>query len=68
MDSNHVAVALAIAMFFQPLSQAFGQESTPRPAKVFTVEATSTELRRTYPAIVMPSAEVELSFRVSGRV
>ncbi len=47
---------------------AHGQETTPRPAKVFTVQATSSELKRVYPAIVLPSAEVELSFRVGGRV
>ncbi|MEO0831206.1 MAG: efflux RND transporter periplasmic adaptor subunit [Pseudomonadota bacterium] len=44
------------------------QDTAPRPAKVFTVEASSTELRRVYPAVVLPSAEVELSFRVGGRV
>ncbi|MEM7710979.1 MAG: efflux RND transporter periplasmic adaptor subunit [Pseudomonadota bacterium] len=44
------------------------QEAAPRPAKVFTVSATEDVVRRTYPAIVLPSREVELSFRVSGRV
>lgn len=50
------------------MSLAAAQDVSPRPAKVFTVEATSSELRRPYPAVVMPSSEVELSFRVSGRV
>lgn len=49
-------------------SNALAQDVSPRPAKVFSVEATSSEVRRTYPAIVLPSSEVELSFRVSGRV
>lgn len=39
-----------------------------RPAKVFTVTGSDSEFRRTYPGIVLPSKEVELSFRVSGRV
>ena len=48
--------------------QAVAQSEVVRPAKVFTVKASSTDVQRTYPAIVLPSAEVELSFRVSGRV
>lgn len=43
-------------------------QTAPRPAKVTTVEATEATIRRGYPAIVLPSKEVELSFRVSGRV
>ena len=39
-----------------------------RPAKVHVVMASETELRRVYPAIVQPSQEVELSFRVGGQV
>ena len=43
-------------------------QETVRPAKVAQVEETEAEVRRNYPAIVLPSAKVELSFRVSGRV
>ncbi len=39
-----------------------------RPAKVVAVAATESIVRRSYPAIVLPSDEVELSFRVSGRL
>ncbi|WP_299550291.1 efflux RND transporter periplasmic adaptor subunit [uncultured Tateyamaria sp.] len=39
-----------------------------RPAKVATVQETEATIQRRYPAIVLPSEEVELSFRVSGRV
>ncbi|WP_299602358.1 efflux RND transporter periplasmic adaptor subunit [uncultured Tateyamaria sp.] len=39
-----------------------------RPAKIATVQETEATIQRTYPAIVLPSEEVELSFRVSGRV
>ncbi len=61
------ALAAAAIGLFLPAS-AFSQEQAPRPAKVFTVEASSSVLTRQYPAIVLPSAEVELSFQVSGRV
>jgi multidrug efflux system membrane fusion protein len=40
----------------------------PRPAKVITVQERDTGLKRQYPAIVYPSQEAELSFRVSGQV
>lgn len=39
-----------------------------RPAKVVTVEFTDPRVTRIYPAIVLPSDEVELSFRVGGPV
>ncbi|MEO0379392.1 MAG: efflux RND transporter periplasmic adaptor subunit [Pseudomonadota bacterium] len=39
-----------------------------RPAKVASVQETESTIRRTYPAVVLPSVEVDLSFRVSGRV
>lgn len=47
------------------------QETTAdpvRPAKVVTVELTDARVTRVYPAIVLPSDEVELSFRVGGPV
>lgn len=40
----------------------------PRPAKVIVVQEEISGLRRQYPAIVYPSQEAELSFRVSGQV
>ncbi|PCH70886.1 MAG: hypothetical protein COC12_07810 [Rhodobacteraceae bacterium] len=45
-----------------------GQTTAPRPAKVIEVQAVDAALTRQYPAIVFPSREAELSFRVSGRV
>lgn len=60
------AICLALALW--PSGQALAQTETLRPAKVFTVAPVSDELRRSYPAVVLPSAEVEVSFRVSGRV
>ena len=39
-----------------------------RPAKVSVVQESESTIRRSYPAIVLPSVEVDLSFRVSGTV
>jgi RND family efflux transporter MFP subunit len=39
-----------------------------RPVLTHTVEAASAGLVRSYPASVLPAQEVELSFRVSGRL
>lgn len=47
---------------------AFAQTSDLRPAKVAIVSATSAIVSRKYPAIVLPSREIELSFKVSGQV
>lgn len=41
-------------------------QDTPRPAKVFAIQEQTSEIVRRYPGIVLPSQEVELSFRVSG--
>ncbi|WP_300030437.1 efflux RND transporter periplasmic adaptor subunit [uncultured Roseobacter sp.] len=40
----------------------------PRPAKVITVEESARTIERRYPAIVQPSQEAVLSFKVSGEV
>lgn len=58
------ALSLATASFAAPLLA----EDTPRPAKVHVVAESETKLIRQYPAIVFPSQEAELSFRVSGRL
>ena len=39
-----------------------------RPVKVLVVRASPVEVRRDYPAVVLPAQEVELSFRVSGQI
>lgn len=49
-------------------ASALAQDPPARPAKVFTVQESATEIRRSYPAIVLPSQEVDLSFRVGGQV
>jgi len=42
--------------------------AVPRPAKVFVVQEVERDVVRRYPAVVLPSREVEVSFRVSGQV
>jgi len=44
------------------------KEAIVRPAKVMTVEQTADNVARRYSAIVLPSQEAELSFKVSGQV
>lgn len=39
-----------------------------RPVKIVTVEPVISKFQRTYYAIVLPSREADLSFRVSGRI
>ncbi len=62
-----LALVGGLAGFAQPLI-AQQAEQPVRPAKVVTVKATPSNVQRTYPAIVLPSREVQLTFRVSGRV
>jgi len=57
-------VALAISLL---ASTAMAQDVV-RPAKVFTVAEQSANVTRRYPGIVLPSQEVELSFRISGNL
>ncbi|MFK7744117.1 MAG: efflux RND transporter periplasmic adaptor subunit [Roseobacter sp.] len=57
-------LAFCAATFALPV---FAQD-TPRPAKVFTVQSQLNEIVRRYPGIVLPSQEVELSFRVGGNL
>ena len=44
------------------------QEAIVRPAKVITVAPTASVVARRYSAIVRPSQEAEISFKVSGQV
>lgn len=58
-------VILAAALVGISLSPALA-EDVARPAKVFTVQEQSAEIVRRYPGIVLPSQELDLSFRISG--
>jgi RND family efflux transporter MFP subunit len=63
-----VMVGVATALWVSAAGLARAQEGAPRPAKVAIVTETNAAIARTYPALVLPSREIELSFRVSGRV
>ncbi len=43
-------------------------QDTARPAKVLVVQETTSKVLRRYPAIVQPSQEAEVSFKVPGQV
>ena len=66
--SNSARLAALVLGTFIASPLAAQDDAVPRPAKVFTVQPSPNELVLTYPASVLPSTEVELSFRVSGQV
>ena len=58
-----------LAALVLPGGPAVGSDAAaPRPVKTVVVQAQPTEVRRSYPAVVLPGREVELSFRVSGQI
>lgn len=59
------SVLSALVAFCGPV---WAQDVAPRPAKVAEVIASSATISRSYPASVLPSREIELSFKVSGQV
>ncbi len=63
-------IIIPIVYIFASLTTSVAQErdNTARPAKVEQVQSSETIFKRRYPAIVQPSQEAVLSFRVSGRV
>lgn len=61
-------MALGLQFLFLAGTFAQGDETSGRPAKIFTVTGTDQVASRSYPGIVYPSQEVELSFRVGGRL
>lgn len=48
--------------------QSYAQDASTRPAKVAVATATDETISRSYPALVLPSREIELSFKVSGQL
>lgn len=62
------SLGLAIATLLAAPAISQTADTPPRPAKVFTVEANKSVQNLRYSALVFPSQEVELSFRVSGQV
>ncbi|MCV3271289.1 efflux RND transporter periplasmic adaptor subunit [Roseobacter sinensis] len=61
-----LGIAAAVCISF--VAAASAQDAVPRPAKVTVVQATEETVSRSYPATVLPSQEIELSFKVSGQV
>lgn len=68
LRSSFIGALGLVGLTFAVPAVAQDQTSTPRPAKVATVTASSSVVTRKYPAIVLPSREIELSFKVSGQV
>ncbi len=68
MTKNKIFATVIACLWITPFSGAMAQDTMPRPAKVVSVASSDTVLRRSYPATVLPSQQVELSFRVSGRL
>ncbi|MCZ6859215.1 MAG: efflux RND transporter periplasmic adaptor subunit [Alphaproteobacteria bacterium] len=64
-----MAFAALLAGCDQAEKQADASKAAPiRPVKTITVRPEVSKFQRTYSAVVLPSQEVELSFRVSGRI
>lgn len=59
---------LAAAISLILTNSGIAQDQPVRPAKVVQITATDATISRTYPATVLPSREIELSFKVSGQV
>ena len=67
MKHAFFTMALVMSCGLTGLS-ALAQDAAPRPAKVFQVAESQDRVERVYPAIVLPSRETLLSFRVPGNV
>lgn len=65
---NFRAATLIAACFLLNSGIVFAQDAAVRPAKVAEVISTGATVTRNYPARVLPSREIELSFKVSGPV
>ncbi|MCE8522748.1 efflux RND transporter periplasmic adaptor subunit [Ruegeria pomeroyi] len=69
MRLNHIRALIILLLCTHPAFVSAQEASgAARPAKVHTVVSNETFFERVYPALVYPSREVEMSFRVSGRV
>ncbi|WP_282078485.1 efflux RND transporter periplasmic adaptor subunit [Epibacterium ulvae] len=67
MKSFCSMLGLVIASMVFPTASS-AQEQTIRPAKVVDIRASDTMVSRRYPASVLPSREIELTFKVPGQV
>lgn len=64
---NLIIGCFAATMIVKPVL-AQDVDAAARPVKVVEVRSSNTTIDRSYPAIVQPSREATLSFRVSGQV
>lgn len=60
--------ALALLAACEPAQEAEAPGAEARPVKVVTVSIAEGSTAYSYPAVVLPSLEAELSFRVSGQI
>lgn len=65
---KHFKIGMVVVGMACGISTAVIAQDTPRPAKVTVVAPVSQASSWRYSAIVIPSREVELSFKVSGQV
>ncbi len=63
-----VLIAIGVAGCGQSDDGDKSGSATARPVKTIVAEPASASLHRVYPASVLPSRQVALSFRVSGRI
>ncbi|MEP3055793.1 efflux RND transporter periplasmic adaptor subunit [Ascidiaceihabitans sp.] len=66
--TKHFMLSVFIGFGGLMVGPSMAQDVDPRPAKVAIVTSTSATISRKYPAIVLPSREIEMSFKVSGQV
>lgn len=68
--SNFGCGILMVSMLVacEPAQEAETPDPGPRPVKVARVSASTTATEYSYPSIVLPALEAELSFRVSGQI
>ncbi|MEP3785430.1 efflux RND transporter periplasmic adaptor subunit [Ascidiaceihabitans sp.] len=66
--TKHFMLSVFIGFGGLMVGPSMAQDADPRPAKVAIVTSTSATISRKYPAIVLPSREIEMSFKVSGQV
>lgn len=64
MRWHYIATVLSVIL----ATPGGAQEQAVRPAKVADVVASDATISKRYPASVLPSREIELSFKVSGQV
>lgn len=68
LNFRNLSFVCVAAIFAVTPLHAQQEETSIRPAKVWTAHTSDRKFMRQYPAIVQPSQETILSFRVSGQV